>query len=304
MKIVTYIFFLLTCFIGGAANAQKTNTLNTIVIDAGHGGYDIGAKGDVTDEATITLAIAKQLKARLKQVLPDVKVVMTREDENLPRNVQNHKEANRVRAEIANEARGDLFISIHVNSAQSKYKLIPDGTEEKTVYVKKGRKKVAKTKTVTKYKKVRVPPTITGTETYVWASNKSDSKKQFVTKTAEDMYGESEAASPNGFTPEELILASIRTRKFFDRSILLAELVQEEFTKQGRRNLGVKQRNNEGIWVLQATAMPSILVETGFICTPDDEAYLDSENGQQEVSYAIMRAILRYKEALKNNIIK
>lgn len=91
----------------------------------------------------------------------------------------------------------------------------------------------------------------------------------------------------------------MRTKKYFDQSLAVANFVEEEFVKVGRRSEGVKQRNNKGIWVLQATNMPSILVETGFICRPDEEEYLNSEKGQNETTYAIMRAVLRYKQYLE-----
>jgi len=79
----------------------------------------------------------------------------------------------------------------------------------------------------------------------------------------------------------------------------MASFVEEEFRKEGRPSNGVKQRNNQGIWVLQATNMPSILVETGFICNPAEEDYLNSEKGQNEITYAIMRAVLRYKHLIE-----
>ncbi len=63
--------------------------------------------------------------------------------------------------------------------------------------------------------------------------------------------------------------------------------------------MGVNQRQ-VGIWVLQATNMPAILIETGFICNPDDERYLNSETGQQELAEAITKAVLRYKEQVEN----
>jgi N-acetylmuramoyl-L-alanine amidase len=76
--------------------------------------------------------------------------------------------------------------------------------------------------------------------------------------------------------------------------MLLATLVQEEIAKYGRLNRGVKQRNEKGIWVLQATAMPSILVETGYITHSADEAWLNSKKGQTEMASAILKAIKRY----------
>ena len=100
-------------------------------------------------------------------------------------------------------------------------------------------------------------------------------------------------------SPEAKILASIRTKKFFNYSRMLAEYVQDEFSKQGRVDRGAKQRDNEGIWVLQATAMPSILVETGFVNNREEEDYLDSEKGKMKCAYAIMRAVLRYKTSLE-----
>lgn len=100
-------------------------------------------------------------------------------------------------------------------------------------------------------------------------------------------------------SPDAKILASLRTKKYFDQSLAIATFVEEEFKKEGRTSYGVKQRNNEGIWVLQATNMPSILVETGFICNFEEEDYMNSEKGQNEISYALMRAVLRYKQLLE-----
>jgi N-acetylmuramoyl-L-alanine amidase len=81
--------------------------------------------------------------------------------------------------------------------------------------------------------------------------------------------------------------------------VLIATLVNDEVTKSGRNALGVYQRQ-KGIWVLQATNMPAILIETGFICNPDDEKYLNSEKGQQELAEIITKAIIRYKYQLEN----
>ncbi len=77
---------------------------------------------------------------------------------------------------------------------------------------------------------------------------------------------------------------------------MLATFVEEAFIGEGRFSRGVKQRNEKGIWVLQATSMPSILVETGFITYKSDEDYLNSEKGQQEIADNILTAVKRYKE--------
>lgn len=113
------------------------------------------------------------------------------------------------------------------------------------------------------------------------------------------MYGEADSSVHLFDSPEARILASLKTKKYFDHSLLLANYVEDEFVKEGRFSRGVKQRNNEGIWVLQATAMPSILIEAGFITQEED--YLNSEKGQNEISYAIMRAVLHYKQSIENS---
>ena len=74
-------------------------------------------------------------------------------------------------------------------------------------------------------------------------------------------------------------------------------MVEEEFVQEGRLSRGVKQRNEKGIWVLQATAMPSILVETGFITHKPDEDYLNSEKGQAIIAENIVNAVKRYRDA-------
>src|SRR5690606_32675798 len=96
--------------------------------------------------------------------------------------------------------------------------------------------------------------------------------------------------------PEFKARALLWTKRFFDKSYTLASFVEEEFVKSGRPSRGVKQRNEKGIWVLQATGMPSILVETGFITHKPDEDYLNSEKGQDTVATNILNAVRRYRE--------
>jgi N-acetylmuramoyl-L-alanine amidase len=97
--------------------------------------------------------------------------------------------------------------------------------------------------------------------------------------------------------PEFKAKALLWTKRFFSKSYLLATMVEEEFVKEGRLSRGVKQRNEKGIWVLQATSMPSILVETGFITHRPDEDYLNSEKGQEEVANNVLEAVKRYRAA-------
>jgi len=99
--------------------------------------------------------------------------------------------------------------------------------------------------------------------------------------------------------PVNLILYKLKTQQYFERSASLALTVEEEFENIGRAIRGALQRQ-VGIWVLQAVAMPSILVETGYITNPEEEDYLNSEKGQQETADAITKAVQRYRYSLEN----
>jgi N-acetylmuramoyl-L-alanine amidase len=295
-----------TSFESDTKKQQQTPVLKTIIIDAGHGLPDPGAKGKYSTESELTLAMALKVGEKLKALLPECNIVYTRTNEHLPEGLDDKNAANRLRAKRANENHGDLFIAIHVNSMKDHYKKTVIGHKKQTYYSYTGkgksRKKIKKTRTVPVYKYTKLPCSIAGTETYIWAVAKNDQKKQFVSDN-QDFGGEETDSSYQYFdSPEAKIMASVRTQKYFDRSLLLATFVEDEFKKEGRTSFGVKQRNYEGIWVLQATAMPSILVETGFICNPDEEDYLNSEKGQNEVSYAVTRAVLRYKQYLETGI--
>ncbi len=304
--IPVFAFILLSSFTDSTTYPNQHPTLKTIIVDAGHGLPDGGARGAYSNESDITLAIATRLGEKLKEVLPNCKVIYTRTDRNLPNGMTDKNAANRYRAKMANDNHGDLYISIHVNSMADRYRREVVGHKKQTyhTYVGKGksRKRVTKTRTVPIYKSYKLPCSNAGTETYIWAINKNDQKKEFV-GSSEEMSAENDSTDMDFDSPEAKILASLRTKKYFNNSLLLATYVEDEFKKQGRSSAGVKQRNYMGIWVLQATAMPSILVETGFICNPDDEDYLNSEKGQNEVTYAVMRAVLHYKESLESGNI-
>jgi len=298
------VSFGLSSYTTDANRKAQKEQLKTIIIDAGHGLPNSNAEGKYSYESQLTLEMALKLGQRLKEVLPDCNILFTRTDENLPNGLRDPKEANRYRAQFANENHGDLFISIHVNSMEDRYERRVEGHRQETYYVKVGKgkkkKRVARTRTVPIYKSYKLPCNRQGTETYIWAINKNDQKMQSVGARDNDDAGELGDSSLNFYdSPDAKILASLRTKKYFDKSLLVASYVEEEFKKEGRNSEGVKQRNNAGIWVLQATNMPSILVETGFICNEEEEDYLNSEKGQNEIAYAIMRAVLRYKQSLE-----
>jgi N-acetylmuramoyl-L-alanine amidase len=277
-------------FVPQRKDGQKV--LKTIIVDAGHGimenGNHNGAKGTYSYEDDICLAIAKELVSQLNEALPDVKTIETRPDQNI---VTLHH-----RAEIANENHGDLFISIHCNAMPPIRHSERIGTKTVTVYVGKGSKRKKVTKRVPEYRYWTTPNLRKGTETYIWGAHKNEDKEVAVRENApmleEENYKESYGdIDPN--SPEFIALALLKTKQFFRRSATLAGFVEDEFVKAGRTSSGQQQRQ-VGIWVLQATAMPSVLVETGFLTNPEEEDYLNSKEGQQEIAKCVTEAVKNY----------
>ena len=99
-------------------------------------------------------------------------------------------------------------------------------------------------------------------------------------------------------TPEGRMLAKIYMSRYQLKSDKIGTLINDQIEATGRPALGVNQRQ-KGIWVLQATNMPAILIETGFINNPEDERYINSEKGQQELAEAITKAVVLYKKQLE-----
>ncbi|HLO81480.1 MAG TPA: N-acetylmuramoyl-L-alanine amidase [Chitinophagaceae bacterium] len=261
--------------------------IKTIIVDAGHGGTDAGARGRYSTEAQITLQIALKLEEKLKEQLPDTRIVMTRRTD-IFHNV-------REKANIANSNGGDLFVCVHVNAAPAikhrelvNYKTV-------TTYTGKGKKRKKVTKKVPVYRNWTTPNPRYGTSTYVFAADRIDEKASGILDD-ERFESESEVVDvPDPSSPEAMIKARLWSQKFFKSSVRLASMIESEFTEVGRKSLGVLQRNEKGIWVLQATNMPAVLVETGFITNQEEEDYLNSDKGQHEISDAITKAVVNYK---------
>ncbi len=162
------------------------------------------------------------------------------------------------RCTIANKANGDLFVSIHVNASKSS-----------AAY---------------------------GAETYTIGLSKSDAnfevaKRENSVILLEDGYKERyQGFDPR--SPESYIMFEFMQSKFSDQSIEMAAYTQDEFTETKRYNRGVRQEN---FWVLHQTKMPSVLIELGFISNREEEKYLLSNEGQEELALSIFRAFERYK---------
>ncbi len=280
-----------------AGKPLQKQPLRKIIIDPGHGGGDIGGSGRYSNEKDIALSIALKLNRMLNEQLPDVETYMTRTTDVFDPVTR--------KAQIANREKGDLFVCIHVNEGGSpqKHKEFI-GYKEETRYKGKGKKKKAYTVKVKDYRTWTTPNTAKGTETFIYGVDKSNDAKASLSAN-EDLYLDSVSAKElkdfNPTDPAKMMIINMKTQTYFSRSANLALTIEDEFQKVGRISREAKQRQ-KGIWVLQAVAMPAVLVETGFISNPDEEDYLNSKEGQQEICEVLVKAIRRYKFSLEKQL--
>jgi N-acetylmuramoyl-L-alanine amidase len=264
-------------------------SLHTIIIDPGHGGIDPGTHGLFSKEKNVALAISLKLGKAMKEEYPDLKIVYTRTTDQLPGSSKTIRDGIRYRAELANREHGDLFICIHCNSNGQ-----PPGrysVEEQTGYktIGKGRKKHKVPVYVTRW----ITNTKTGTATYIWKADRSLPKGQAINQRNGENMGDTDYSVYDFNTPEARMSALLYEKKYFANSAQFATLVEDAFRKSGRRSEGVLQRQI-GIGVLQATGMPSVLIETGYLTNQQEERYLNSRNGQDQVVGNIMTAFRQY----------
>ena len=272
---------------------KKQKLVKTIIIDPGHGGTDAGAKGAYSYEKNICLAISLKLGEVMAKDFPDTKILFTRTADNYP--------ALHTRANFANQNKGDLFICIHANAAPAIRHSELTGYKTVVSYTGKGKKKKKVTRRVPQYRHWTTPNPAKGTETYIWGAHKNEDKEVAMRENSgmleeenyKENYGDIDPSSP-----EFIALSLLKTKQYFKHSTNLAGFVQDEFAKVGRVDRDVRQRG-VGIWVLQATAMPSILVETGYITNREEENYLNSKDGQLELSECISRAVKTYVDWLE-----
>ncbi|MBX5438022.1 MAG: N-acetylmuramoyl-L-alanine amidase [Thermoflavifilum sp.] len=292
-----FVWVLLgSCFMGlfslQGFSQTTTDRKFIVVLDAGHGGSDVGARGSFSLEKNVALAITLKLGKLLEQTQPDVQVVYTRTTDTYPALYE--------RAALANKVHADLFISIHCNSMP--YHRVLVGHR----YVKRNGRRYR----VPIYKMVR-SSSETGTETYVLGLHRMGQKTQAIESEMEADSNDVEARENayivheknyqqnyGGFDPskpETYILLALHSSAYLSQSIAFADSVEQEFKRIGRPSRGVKQK---GLAVLAGTAMPAVLIETGFINNPVEEKYLNSDAGQLEIAQCIARAIEKYKEAV------
>jgi N-acetylmuramoyl-L-alanine amidase len=286
----------------GYPTELKPPPFHTIILDPGHGGIDPGTiNGLFSREKDVTLKIALKLGKSIQKEFPGVKVVYTRTTDVLPGNAATRNEGLYNRAKIANEARGDLFISIHCDATVKP----AGGYYEKEIIGYKRKKKAGKWVTSPVYKSYWIENTTTGATTYIWRADKSGEKVNAIDQRGGDTEDIDDSAGIwDTRSAEAIIKAELYEKKYFFKSDLFASFVEEEFQKAGRKTWGVRQRG-EGIHVLEATGMPSVLIETGYLSNREEEKYLNSNKGQNQVVQNIINALRRYKkqlEAGKTNI--
>lgn len=253
MKFKLIILLLTVLFISLSATSAAQDKF-VVVIDAGHGGRDGGAVRGTYKEKDINLAVALALGKLIEANMKDVKVVYTRKNDTF---VDLYK-----RAEIANKAKANLFISIHTNSTAAK------------------------------------TTTASGADTYILGLARSDenlevAKRENSVILLEDNYTKRyEGFDPK--SPESNIIFEFMTNKYMDQSLQFATYTQNGFSKVARRvDRGVAQA---GFLVLRESGMPSVLIELGFINNPTEAKYLSSSTGQRAMASAIYSGFEQYKK--------
>lgn len=243
---------LLLCAVPGALATTKTSQHFTVVIDAGHGGKDPGAQDNGVTEKDINLGVARKLAEFIRKNLKQVKVVLTRDKDEYLTLQQ--------RADKANKSGGNLFISIHVNSA--------DAANPK-------RSQAA------------------GVSTHVLGQSKDRKNADVVRReNAVIKLEKNYTERYQGFDPdsdESYIIFEMMQKRFQERSLDLARDIQKNMRElAGRKDRGVTQ---EPFWVLWSTSMPAVLVELDFICNPNSAKYIASTQGQNKLAKALFNAI-------------
>lgn len=258
MKItkILSIILLAVAFAGSEAEAKVAAKHDfVVVIDAGHGGKDIGATDNNVKEKDINLGVAKKLAARIRKELKGVKVVMTRDNDTYITLQE--------RADIANRNKGNLFISIHTNSVDRS---------------NPNRKKVSGS-------------SVYALGLHKDQNNLQVARRENSVIELEKDYEQ----KYSGFDPskdESYIIFEMAQKKNLGQSLKFASLAQKHLVKDASRaDRGVKQA---GFWVLWATSMPAVLVELDFICNPNSAVFMGSEKGQDKLSGALFKAVEKY----------
>ena len=247
-----------------AGAAGKTGF--TLVIDAGHGGGDTGAVGAISKEKNLTLKFALAFGRMVEQNCPDVRVIYTRKTDKF---VELYR-----RAEIANQAKADLFISVHINA-------LPKGR------VARG----FQTYTLGTSKR-------TGKQTGVLQNLEVAKRENSVIFMEKDYQQTYHGYDPN--SPESDIMFEFIQDKNMENSVELAKYMQRYVCQAtGRQDMGAQQDN---LAVLRLSSMPGALLELGFISTRDEEEFMNSARAETLYATGMFNAFLNYRKRHGGNI--
>jgi N-acetylmuramoyl-L-alanine amidase len=251
--------------------------IKTIVVDAGHGGQDGATRGLLAREKDVALQVALKLGKAIEENFKDVKVVYTRKEDVF---IKLHE-----RIGLANRVKADLFISIHCNSMPIK-KVIT------------GYRKDSRGRRVPIYES-RQSTSTRGTETFVSGFGRLDEQDIAIRENASILLEKDYKENYEGYDPkdpESIIIFSLMKNTFREQSIKLATFIQDEYIKTGRVDRGVKEQS---LAVLAKAGMPAVLTEIGFISNPQEEEYMVSDEGQNEIVNSLLKAIQGYKKQVE-----
>ena len=240
----------------GISTLEAQSDKFVVVLDAGHGGGDPGNLGNGYKEKDIALKVTLEIGKALEKI-EDIKVIYTRKSDVF---IELHERAN-----IANKADADLFVSIHCNAHSSQAH---------------------------------------GTETFVLGEKNTGrnfevAKRENEVIFLEDNYEEHyEGFDPS--SPESTIALTIEQEVYVEQSVNLARKIEDNFiSKAKRKSRGLKQAS---LLVIRNTYMPSVLVEVGFLTNNKEGPYLNTKSGQTKMAKAIKDAILSYKKEIDQNV--
>ena len=275
------VLLLIPFISSGKSSLTTPYRIKTIVIDAGHGGQDGATHGAISKEKDVALMTALRLGKAIEEQIKDVKVVYTRTSDVFVPLYE--------RIGLANRVKADLFISIHCNSMPIYKKSVITGYHRN----KKGKR-------VPTYTTVTSQSTSTsGVETFVSGFGRLDEQDIALRENASILLEKDYKDNYEGYDPkdpESIIMFSFLKNSFREQSIKLATFMQDEYAKTGRIDRGVKEKS---LAVLARAGMPAVLTEIGFISNPEEEAYMNSDAGQQEIVDCLLKAIQTYKKQLE-----
>ena len=260
-KLLMLFFLFLLCLplISFSQTKDKNYILKKVVIDPGHGGKHPGAIYGSVKESDINLKTALFLGQMIEKNYPSVEVIYTRKTDKFVGLME--------RADIANKAGADLFISIHVNAAKNR--------------------------------------AASGTETLIMGVNKSNQNLEIAMRENEVItYEDDYSVKYSGFDPnsaESYIMFSLMQYNYHAQSAAFADLIQKEYTKNVKRvNRGVKE---SPVLVLWYTTMPSILTEIGFLSNSEEAALIKTESYQRNIATSIFNAFAKYKNDMDGSTL-